>query len=117
MQSAVDISTRAPVREPHRSQPRALFSVPLTLRHMVPGLGLRCGRGMSLDISAGGLGAIVQGTLRVGEYVQIDLPVQSRLLRTSAVVRHSSNLRSGFEFLQLSYEERTQIASLVDSSE
>jgi PilZ domain-containing protein len=116
MQSAVDISTRAPVQEPHRAHTRALFSVPLVLRRIIPGVGLRSSHGISLDISAGGLGAIVQGTLRLGEYVQIDLAMGSSRLRTSAVVRHTSDVRSGFEFLRLSYEERNQIASLIGSA-
>ena len=116
MQSAVQRSTRTLAREQHRVHARALFSVPLTLRHFIPGVGLRSAHGMSLDISAGGVGAIVQGRLRVGEYVQIDLPIRSRRLRTSAVVRYTSNLRCGFEFLRLNYEESKQIASIVGSA-
>jgi len=68
---------------PVRRYPRTLFSVPVTLRHLMTG-GIRSLRGISLDISEGGFGAIV---------------------------RHTSSVRSGFEFLGLTAEERQQIAN------
>jgi hypothetical protein len=55
------------------------------------------------------LGAIIQGDLHVGETVAIDLPVHELPFSTVAVVRHTSTVRSGFEFVGLIAEERKSI--------
>jgi c-di-GMP-binding flagellar brake protein YcgR len=91
-----------------------LFSIPITLQHLVSG-GVRFTRGISLDISEGGLGALVQSGLRVGETVSLELELRNYDLKAVAIVRHSSTSRSGFEFLGLTPEERGRIASLVGS--
>ena len=98
-----------------RRHPRALFTVPLTFRHLTGG-GVHTSHGISLDISEGGIGALVQGTLRVGETVAIDLPLPMRTLSTVAIVRHTSTVNSGFEFVGLTPEERLQILSLAGNS-
>jgi len=95
--------------EPVRRYPRVLFSVPLRLRHLMAG-GISTTRGITLDISEGGMGALVQGDLRLGETVEIDLQLPEHSLSTIAIVRHTSNVRSGFEFLGMTPEERLQIA-------
>lgn len=95
--------------EPVRRYPRALLSVPLRLRHLMAG-GISTTRGITLDVSQGGLGALVQGDLRLGETVEIDLQFPEHSLTTIAIVRHTSNVRSGFEFLGMTPEERLQIA-------
>jgi hypothetical protein len=100
--------TTVPAHGPVRRYPRTLFSVPVTLRHLVTG-GIRITRGISLDISEGGLGAIVQGDLRVGEMVEIDVRIAEWRLSAVAIVRHTSGIQSGFEFLGLTAEERQQI--------
>jgi PilZ domain len=100
---------------PVQRYPRTLFSVPVTLRHLVTG-GIRATRGISLDIGEGGLGAIVQGDLRVGEMVNIDVRVPECPLTAVAIVRHTSSVRSGFEFLGLTAEERRQIANVIGGS-
>lgn len=98
-----------------RRYPRSLFTVPLTFHHLDRG-GVRTSHGMSLDISEGGIGALVQGTLDVGETVSIDLPLPQRKLCAVAVVRHSSSVSCGFEFVGLTPEERLQIVSVADTS-
>ena len=70
-------------------------------------------RGISLDISEGGIGALVQSDLIVGETVEIDLPLTRGVLSLVAIVRHTSNTRSGFEFLGLKQDERLQITNVV----
>lgn len=102
------VAEHAPVRR----HPRTLFSVPLMLRHLGVG-GIRSLRGISLDIGEGGLGAIVQGDLRVGEMVEIDVHIPEYPLSAVAIVRHASSVRSGFEFLGLTAEERQQITNAV----
>ena len=96
--------------EPVRKHSRALLSVPLRLRHLMGG-GIQTSRGITLDISEGGIGALVQGDLRLGETVELDLQLPGRLLNAIAIVRHTSNVRSGFEFLGMTAEERLQIAN------
>ena len=75
----------------------------------MPG-GLQTAHGITLDISEAGLGALVQGDLRVGETVEIDLRLSERTLSAVAIVRHTSSVRAGFEFLGLTTEERQQIS-------
>jgi hypothetical protein len=99
---------------PPRQHARTLFSVPITVRHLCRG-GVRTTRGMSLDLGEGGLGAIVQGDVHVGETVAIDLRLSEQLLTTVAIVRHTSSVRSGFEFVGLTAAERVQITSVIGS--
>lgn len=95
-----------------RRHPRALFSVPIVLRHLTRE-GIQATRGISLDISEGGVGALVQGELLVGEAVEMDLQLHEHALRSVAIVRYTCNTRSGFEFLGLTAEEQVQIAKVV----
>ena len=95
-----------------RGYPRALFSVPLKLRQRAPD-GVLAAHGISLDISEGGLGAIVEGNLRIGEAVEIDLALGKRKWSARAVVKYASKTRCGFEFQGLNPDERRQIISLA----
>jgi hypothetical protein len=100
---------------PLQRYPRALYSVPVTLRHLAPG-GIRSSPGISLDISEGGLGAIVRGGLKVGEMVAIELRVPGFELSAVAIVRYTSDVRSGFEFVGMTPQERQQIANATGSA-
>lgn len=102
------VSERAGVQR----YPRTPFSVPLTIRHLKPG-GIQTTHGISLDISEGGLGALVEGGLHVGETVAIDLLLQQHRLHMIAIIRYTSSNRSGFEFVGLTAEERQRITNLV----
>lgn len=95
-----------------RRHTRTLFSAPISLCHLTRD-GIRTTRGVSLDISEGGMGALVQGDLLVGETVEIDLRLREHPLNAVAIVRYTSSVRSGFEFLGLTAEERQQITNLV----
>ncbi|HYM75047.1 MAG TPA: PilZ domain-containing protein [Candidatus Dormibacteraeota bacterium] len=95
-----------------RHHPRILFSIPITIRHLCRG-GVRSMPGVSLDLGEGGLGAIVQGDVQVGETVAIDFQLSDQSVTAVAIVRHTSNVRSGFEFVGLTPEERSQITSVV----
>jgi hypothetical protein len=77
---------------------------------------VRASRGITLDLAEGGLGAIVQGDVHVGDTVAIDLRLSEQLLTTVAIVRHTSSVRSGFEFIGLTPEERQQITSVIGQS-
>jgi hypothetical protein len=100
---------------PDRRHARALFSVPIIVRHLCQG-GVRATQGISLDIAEGGLGALVLGDLQIGETVAIDLSLSPHPLTTVAIVRHTSSVRSGFEFVGLTLEERLQITTVVGSA-
>jgi PilZ domain-containing protein len=102
-------SSVAAVRD--RRYPRALFSVPVTLHHLIAG-GVRTSHGISLDISEAGIGALVAGRLSVGDTVAIDFPLADHTVNAVAIVRHTSNVNSGFEFVGLTAEERLQIQSV-----
>lgn len=99
-----------------RRYPRILFSVPITLRHLCRG-GVRMTRGIGLDLGEGGLGALVQGDVQVGETVAIDLRLSEQQITTVAIVRHTSNVSSGFEFVGLTPEERLRIMNVVGHPE
>lgn len=73
--------------------------------------GLRTYRGITLDISEGGMSALVEAGRMVGETVEIDLELPRALICTVAIVRHASSTRSGFEFVGLTAKEREMISS------
>jgi hypothetical protein len=98
-----------------RQHPRAPFSVPITLHHLSMG-GIRSTRGISLDIGEGGLGALTEGALHVGETVAIDFRLSDQPITTVAIVRHTCSVCSSFEFVGLTPEERSQIGNIVGHS-
>lgn len=97
---------------PSRRYVRTLFSVPLTIRHLGR-RGVLSSKGISLDLCEGGLGAIVLGEVHVGDTVAIDLRLSGQSLTTVAIVRHTSSVHSGFEFVGLTPEERVQITGVI----
>jgi PilZ domain-containing protein len=101
--------------EVFRQHPRILFSIPITLRHLCRG-GVRSMHGISLDLGRGGLGAMMQGAVYVGETVAIEFRLGGHPLTTVAIVRHTSHIRSGFEFVGLTAEEQQEITSVIGHS-
>jgi hypothetical protein len=97
---------------PLQRYPRALYSVPVTMRNLMSG-GMRVSRGISLDISEGGLAAIAPVMLRLGELVEMEVLIAERTLHAVAIVRHTSSVRSGFEFVGLTADERQQILDAI----
>jgi c-di-GMP-binding flagellar brake protein YcgR len=95
-----------------RRYPRSIFTAPLTLRHLGAG-GVHKLRGITLDVSEGGMGALVQGNLQTGEAVEVDMHLDGQVLNAVAIVRHTSNVRCGFEFLGMTSEERAQITEII----
>lgn len=95
-----------------RAYPRTVFSVPFTMRY-IDSNGVASWHGMTVDISEGGLGALIPHQLEIGTTVELQLALRERMLRTAAIVRHAAHGRSGFEFLGLNDEERRCIAQAV----
>jgi len=61
----------------------------------------------------GGMAALVQGNLALGEAVEIDVHFQEQDFNVVAIVRHTSAVRSGFEPQGMTSEERAQIAAII----
>ena len=95
------VPTRSREYNARRREARYVYSIPLTLRRFLR-FGPVATRGVSLDISMGGISALVCGAPRVGETVVIELPLSGTAVETLATVRHSSDAKSGFEFYPLS---------------
>ncbi|MBA3913683.1 MAG: PilZ domain-containing protein [Acidobacteriales bacterium] len=94
-----------------------LYSVPITLHQRRSAEAMDMAKGMSLDLSQGGLGAVVVGNLQVGHTVEIEIRLPSSVVHVTAIVRHTSKVRSGFEFQELSAQERAQIAAAISSGQ
>ena len=84
-----------------RREPRYVSTLPLAVQRFLR-FGPFFTRGLSLDISARGMSALVCGPPRVGETVVIELPLPDSPIEMLATVRHSADHRSGFEFYPLS---------------
>lgn len=97
-------------KEPRRGFPRYPANVTLdviALRSGVPeNLPGRC-----IDLSEGGVGGMVAGELAAGQQVVVELrlPSVGVPVRARALVRYQGRLRSGFEFVGLSGEQREMI--------
>lgn len=115
MQVESRLREEAGSRRDMRRYRRTVYSVPITL-HRVTTHGMGTSHGISLDISKGGLGALIEGELHVGETVELELPLRRHSLNAVAVVRHTSSVRSGFEFVDLAPEQRLHIAGVVGES-
>jgi len=68
-------------------------------------------RGQSLNINEGGMGGIFSRGLEVGTYVnlQFSVPVRSDPLSVKGVVRNRAGYRYGFEFVELTLEQKRVI--------
>jgi len=84
-----------------RREPRYVSSVPISLQHFLR-FGPIVTRGVSLDISMGGMSALICAAPQVGETVVITLSLPDAKVEMLATVRHSSDDKTGFEFYPLS---------------
>ena len=90
-----------------RRHRRYLFSVPVQVHLMIA--KNRSSRGMSLEISEGGMSAVLEGELRVGEIAGVEMRLPAGALSALAIVRHKTAGHFGFEFLGLTATEREQL--------
>jgi hypothetical protein len=84
-----------------RREPRYFSSIPVTLQRFLR-FGPFVTRGVMLDISMRGLSALICGAPRTGETVVIGFSLSGAPVEMLATVRHSTDVRSGFEFYPLS---------------
>lgn len=64
--------------------------------------------GRTSELSMDGIGATLSGELKIGEVVSLEfaIPLPPNLMKLRAVVRYSEGLRSGFEFLVVTDEQK-----------
>ncbi len=84
-----------------RREPRFVCTLPVTVQRFLR-FGPFVTRGMMLDISMRGMSVLVCGAPQVGETVTIELLLADASIDMLAMVRHSTDARSGFEFYPLS---------------
>jgi TonB family protein len=74
--------------------------------------------GRSLDLGEGGVAAVLAAELQLGEWVAMEfkLPNAAQAVQAKAVVRHHNQLRCGFEFLDLSGDQRSMIRRWAGNS-
>lgn len=101
-------SMAAPKFHPVRRHRRYLFSVPVQFHHMSKE-HKKTTHGISLEISEGGMSAVVEGELRIGEIADVNVPLSAGSLNALAIVRHKTAGHYGFEFLGLNPQERQQL--------
>lgn len=102
----------------HRSQrrhPRHFLSAPVTTWGVLNS-GSQLARGLTLEISLGGLSAVLCGPPKRGERVSVRLNLLNVAFETPAIVRHSSPARTGFEFLEPSPEFLSSIQHCIQAS-
>jgi len=92
--------TQASPKDPvdRRRHPRYRFSMPITVRSADGEIM----RAITIEISASGLSAITERSLRLNDRVELEPIAASKVL---AMVRHNVGRIYGFEFLALSSEQ------------
>jgi hypothetical protein len=98
-----------------RHYPRHFLSAPVTTWGLLNS-GPPVTRGLTLEISLGGLSAVLCGPPKLGERVSVRLNLLNVAFETSAIVRHSSPARTGFEFLDPSPELLSSITNCIQAS-
>jgi hypothetical protein len=110
-------SSAAPAAQhcPERRYPRHFLSAPVTTWGLLNS-GPQVTRGLTLEISLGGLSAVLCGPPKYGERVSVQLNLLNVAFETPAIVRHSSPARTGFEFLEPSPEFLSSIENCIQAS-
>lgn len=116
MQAEILESTQSDRRyDSERRHPRFFLSAPLIARRAMSS-GSQVARGITVEISLGGLSAVLCGPPPVGERVSVRLKLMNHAFEAPAIVRHSSAARTGFEFLSLAPESQRKIESCLQRS-
>jgi c-di-GMP-binding flagellar brake protein YcgR len=98
-----------------RRHPRFFLSAPVIARRPLNS-GSHVTRGITLDISLGGVSAVLCGPPPVGERVSVRMKLMNSAFEAPAIVRHSSPARTGFEFVSLSPESQRRIEKCIRRS-
>lgn len=111
--STAAIATQSHTAE--RRYPRFFLSAPVTTRRSRSSRSSVI-RGITLDISVGGLSAMLCGPPPVGQRVSVRLNLPDTPLEARAIVRHSTPARTGFEFVKLSRQSQRRIENCIQRS-
>jgi hypothetical protein len=95
-----------------RRYPRHFLSVPVITWRLLNS-GAQVTHGLTLEISIGGLSAVLCGPPLVGERVSLRVQLLGSALETPAIVRYGTPARTGFEFLELPPEFLRSIQSCI----
>jgi len=95
-----------------RKHPRYLLSVPITL-YRVADKTISPTHGLTLNISKGGVAAVLCGSACVGEIFRVQLNLWRGVVSALAVVRHANSFNYGFEFLDPTPELRDRLAECL----
>ena len=100
---------------PERRYQRHFLSAPVTTWGLLNS-GPQVTRGLTLEISLGGLSAVLCGPPKRGERVSVRLNLLNVAFETPAIVRYSSPARTGFEFVEPSPEFLRGIKNCIQAS-
>jgi PilZ domain len=98
-----------------RRHPRFFLSAPMIARRPLSS-GSHVTRGITVDISLGGMSAVLCGPPSVGERVSVRMKLMNSTFEAPAIVRHSSSARTGFEFLSLPPDSQRRIERCIRRS-
>lgn len=98
-----------------RRHARYLLNTRLTVIPMMEDL-TNAIQSRALDISESGVGGLFEESLKVGIRVQVEvsLPVDTTVLKVGAIVRHHTGVRYGFEFIDMSSEQRSILSGACE---
>jgi len=102
----------APQYSVERRYPRHFLSAPVTTWHLLNS-GAQVTHGLTLEISIGGLSAVLCGPPIIGERVSLRVQLLDSPFETSAIVRYGTPARTGFEFVELPPEFLRSIESCI----
>ena len=103
-----------PEHRVERRYSRFFLSAPLIARRTLNS-GYEVMRGITLEISLGGLSAVLCGPPPVGERVSLRLKLLNTAFEAPAIVRHSTSSRTGFEFFELTAEHQRRIENCIQA--
>ena len=88
------------------------YELETELRAAILGVEHREMRGRSLNINEGGIGGVFVAGWEVGTSVdlQFSVPIATAPIRVKGIVRNCTGYRYGFEFAELTAEERETIS-------
>lgn len=95
-----------------RRYPRHFLSAPVTTWQLLNSVA-PVTHGLTLEISIGGLSAVLCGPPTIGERVSLRVQLLDSPFETSAIVRYGTPARTGFEFLELPPEFLRSIESCI----
>jgi hypothetical protein len=96
-----------------RKYQRHLLSVPVQLYEISESDAVLA-HGLTLDLSQGGVSAVLCGSVRVGATFRLELQLPNGTFGTRAIVRHARPGRCGFEFLYPSTDFDGGIAKCIE---